>query len=66
MNLLALDDALNRMAEINPQISRLVELRYVGGLSINETAEVLGISEATVTRQWRTVQAWLHRELGNA
>ena len=63
VNLLALDDALNRLAEVDPQMSRLVELRFFGGLSIDDTAQVLGVSEATVTRQWRAAKAWLHREL---
>lgn len=63
LDLLALDDALRRLAEIDPQKSRIVELRFFSGLSIEETAEVLGVSTATVTRQWRTVKAWLHREI---
>lgn len=63
VNLLALDDALKRLEEIDPQKSHLIELRFFSGLSIDETAEVMGISEATVTRQWRTTKAWLHREL---
>lgn len=61
--LVALDDALKRLAELDPQKARLVELRYFGGLSIEETAEVLGISTATVTRQWRVVKAWLYDEI---
>ncbi len=63
VNLLALDDALNKLAEIDLQKSRIVELRFFSGLSIDETAEVMEISEATVTRQWRTAKAWLHREI---
>ena len=63
VNVLALDDALNRLAEIDPQKCRIVELRFFSGLSVDETAEALGISEATVTRQWRTVKAWLHRQI---
>ena len=55
----ALDDALNRLAELDPQKSRIVELRFFGGLSIEETAEVLGIGTATVIRQWRMARAWL-------
>jgi RNA polymerase sigma factor (sigma-70 family) len=58
-----LDEALTRFAAFDPEKSRLVELRYFGGLSIEEAAEVLGISPATVTRQWRVVRAWLKREL---
>jgi RNA polymerase sigma-70 factor (ECF subfamily) len=61
---LALHDALNRLAEIDPRKSRVVELRYFGGLSIEEAAEALGISAVTVTRDWQTARAWLARELG--
>jgi RNA polymerase sigma factor (TIGR02999 family) len=57
--MIALDDALNHLAEIDPQKSRIVELRFFGGLSIEETAEVLGIGTATVIRQWRMARAWL-------
>lgn len=62
-DLVALDDALRTLAEFDPQQSRVVELRYFGGLTIEETAEVLGISHATVEREWRTARAWLLREL---
>ena len=61
--MVALDDALNRLAEQDPQKSRIVELRFFGGLSIEETAEVLGIGTATVTRQWRMARAWLYGEI---
>lgn len=61
--LLSLDEALNRLTELDPQKAQLVELRYFGGLSIEETAQVLEISTATVTRQWRAVKAWLHKEI---
>ena len=63
MDVLALDEALSRLADLNPEQSRLVELRYFAGLSIEETAEVLGVSPATVKRQWQVVRAWLKREL---
>ena len=63
-SLLALDDALNDLAEIKPQHSRIVELKFVGGLTIEETAEVLGLSHATVEREWSFARAWLRRELG--
>jgi RNA polymerase sigma-70 factor, ECF subfamily len=63
VNLLALDEALTRLEALDPQKSRIVELRFFGGLSIEQTAEVLGVSTATVTRQWRTTKTWLHREL---
>lgn len=62
-NLVDLDDALKKLAEIDPQKSQLVELRYFGGLSIEETAEVLGVSVATINRQWRTAKAWLYNEV---
>ncbi|HMV47329.1 MAG TPA: sigma-70 family RNA polymerase sigma factor [Blastocatellia bacterium] len=61
--LVALDDALNSLAEIDPQQSRVIELRYFGGLTIEETAEALGISDTTVEREWRLARAWLRREL---
>jgi RNA polymerase sigma-70 factor (ECF subfamily) len=61
--LLELDMALKKLAEIDPVRSRLVELRYFGGLSIEETAEVLGVGTATVIRQWRLARAWLYQEI---
>ncbi|HZS04282.1 MAG TPA: sigma-70 family RNA polymerase sigma factor [Blastocatellia bacterium] len=64
--LIALDDALRTLATLDPQKSRIVELRYFGGLSIEETAEVLGIGTATVIRQWRLAKAWLYGELNRA
>jgi RNA polymerase sigma factor (TIGR02999 family) len=63
LDLLALDDALNRLAELDPQQSKLIELRFFGGLSIEETAVVLNISPATVKREWTTARAWLQREM---
>ena len=63
LDLVALDDALNALAKIDPQQSKIVELRFFAGLSIDETAEVLGISPATVKRDWVTAKAWLFREL---
>jgi RNA polymerase sigma factor (TIGR02999 family) len=63
VDLVALDDALNKLAGLDPQQSRLIELRFFGGLSIEETAVVLGISPATVKREWATARAWLQREL---
>jgi len=59
----ALDDALTRLAELDPQQARLVELRFFGGLSIEETAAVLGTSPATVKRHWNVAKAWLAREI---
>jgi RNA polymerase sigma factor (TIGR02999 family) len=58
-----IDDALNALAALDPRKSRIVELRYFGGLSVEETAEVLGISTITVIREWNKAKAWLHREL---
>jgi RNA polymerase sigma factor (TIGR02999 family) len=63
VELLALDEALNRLAEASPQHSRIVELRFFGGLSIPETAEALGLSHATVERSWSFARAWLSNEL---
>ena len=63
VDVLALDEALRRLAELDSEQSRLVELRYFAGLNIEETAEVLGVSPATVKRQWRVARAWLMREL---
>ena len=62
-DLLALHDVLNRLAEIDPEQSRLVELKFFGGLTIEETAEVMHISHATVEREWKIAKAWLKREL---
>jgi RNA polymerase sigma factor (TIGR02999 family) len=62
-DVLALDDALNSLAVLDARQSRIVELRYFTGLSIDETAEVLGISPATVKRDWTTARAWLQREM---
>ena len=64
VNLVALDDALGELERLDPQQSRVIELRYFAGLSIEETAEVMSISSATVKREWSTARAWLFRELG--
>jgi RNA polymerase sigma factor (TIGR02999 family) len=61
--LLALDDALNRLARIDSRKSQIIELRFFGGLSIAETAEALNIAPITVTREWRSAKAWLRREM---
>ena len=66
IDVLAVDEALGRLAGLDVQQARVVELRYFGGLSIRETSEVLGISEATVKRDWATARAWLHREIESA
>jgi len=62
----ALDEALQALAEIDPRKSQIVELRYFGGLSIEETAEVLKLSPMTVKRDWKLAKAWLHRELSQS
>ena len=64
VDLLALDEALARLASIDPHKARLVELRYFAGLSIPEAAAALGVSAATVGREWIVARAWLRRELG--
>lgn len=64
VDLLALDEALTRLAAIDPQQSRVVELRFFGGLTMEETAEVMRISPATVGREWRMAKAWLFAEIG--
>jgi RNA polymerase sigma-70 factor (ECF subfamily) len=61
--LVALDEALERLAELDPQKSRIVELRFFGGLSVEETAEVIGVSAPTVKRQWRMAKAWLYGQV---
>ena len=63
LDLLALDEALNGLAEIDPQQSSIVELKFFGGLTIEEVAEVLGSSPATVKREWNIAKAWLHRQM---
>jgi RNA polymerase sigma factor (TIGR02999 family) len=62
-NLIALDDALKELATVDPRKSKIVELRFFGGLSIKETAEVLKVSVETVVRDWRLAKIWLVREL---
>jgi RNA polymerase sigma-70 factor, ECF subfamily len=66
INLLALDDALTRLEQLDPQKSRMVELRFFTGLSVEETAQVMGVSPRTIDRQWQTAKAWLYREIGQA
>jgi RNA polymerase sigma factor (TIGR02999 family) len=62
-NLVALDDALNGLAQVDLRKSQVVELRFFGGLSVAETAEVLKVSEETVKRDWRLAKLWLLREM---
>ena len=61
--LIALDDALNALAEIDPRKARVIELRFFGGLSVEETGDVLGISPQSVLRDWKLAKAWLIREM---
>jgi RNA polymerase sigma factor (TIGR02999 family) len=63
VDIIALDEALKGLAKMNQQQSQVVELKFFGGLSLNDTAEVLGISASTVERYWLTARAWLYREL---
>jgi RNA polymerase sigma factor (TIGR02999 family) len=63
LDVLALHDALDRLATMDPDQARLVELRYFGGMNIEETAEALGVSPATVKREWAVARAWLRREM---
>lgn len=63
--LIALDDVLNDLAKIDPTKAKLVELRYFGGLTFEETAEVMGVSVITVKRHWRMAKAWLYGQLTN-
>ena len=63
VDLLGLDEALTRLGKMDKQQEQIVELRYFGGLTIEETAEALGVSPATIKRDWRMTKAWLHREL---
>jgi RNA polymerase sigma-70 factor, ECF subfamily len=63
VDLVALDDALSRLAALDPEQARIVELRYFGGLTVEETAEAVGVSPATVKRQWAMARAWLKLQL---
>ena len=63
-DLLAIDGALSRLEQLDAAQARIVELRFFGGLTVEETAEVAGISTATVKREWRTARAWLRHEVG--
>jgi RNA polymerase sigma factor (TIGR02999 family) len=66
VDLVRLDDALTDLAKVDPHQSRIVELRFFAGLSIEETSQVLGVSPATVKREWSTARVWLHHELRRA
>jgi RNA polymerase sigma-70 factor, ECF subfamily len=66
VDVIALDEALGRLAAIDPRKSQIVEMRYFGGMTVDETAEVLGVSPITVKREWSKARAWLYRELTRA
>jgi RNA polymerase sigma factor (TIGR02999 family) len=66
LDIVALDESLTALAELDPQQAKVVELRFFAGLSIEETAEVLGVSDSTVKREWRVARAWLLREMQRA
>lgn len=63
LDLLALEDVLRKLAEVEPRMESLVELRFFGGLTVEETARILGISDRTVRNDWRIAKAWLKREM---
>jgi RNA polymerase sigma factor (TIGR02999 family) len=63
-DLVALDEALQRLGDVSPSSIRIVEMRYFGGMTIDETAAALDVSTSTVEREWRYARAWLYRELG--
>ena len=65
LDLVALDDALSDLARLDPEQSRIVELRFFGGLTLEETAEVTGVSLSTVRREWEMAKAWLYDQLSN-
>jgi RNA polymerase sigma factor (sigma-70 family) len=65
VDVLAVDEALTRLFELDEQQARVVELRFFGGLSIQEAADALHISESTVKREWNMARTWLSRELQN-
>jgi len=66
LDLVALDDALNNLAAMDPRQSQIVDLRFFGGLSIEDTSQVLGISPATVKREWASARLWLQREVNRS
>ncbi len=62
-HLIALNDALGELESLDPQLARIVDLRFFGGLTIDETAEVLNVAPITIDRAWKTAKSWLHLEL---
>jgi RNA polymerase sigma-70 factor (ECF subfamily) len=65
-DVIVIDEVLERLARIDPRQSRLIELRFFAGLSVEESAEVMGVSTVTIKREWRSAKAWLHREMTTA
>jgi len=63
VDLVALDEALKELAKFDPDLCRVVEMRYLGGLSVEDTAQAMGVSPATIKREWAAAKAWLSREL---
>jgi len=66
LDMIALDDALNELAKLDAVQSRIVELRFFGGLSIEETSKVINLSPTTVKRYWATARLWLHHQMSKA
>lgn len=66
LDLVLLDEALTRLAALDPEQCRIVELRFFGGLTVEEVAEITGVSTATVKREWRAAKAWLYEQLHGA
>ncbi len=64
--MIALDEALERLSQLNDRLSQTVELRFFGGMTVEETAEALGVAQSTVKLDWQKARAWLHRELTDA
>jgi RNA polymerase sigma factor (TIGR02999 family) len=65
IDIIALDDALTELANFDPDLCRIVEMRYLGGLSVDATAEAMGVSPASIKREWTAAKAWLSRKLRN-
>jgi RNA polymerase sigma factor (TIGR02999 family) len=63
-DLVSLDDALEQLAEVDPRMTRIIDLRFFGGLTEEESAAALGVSPRTIRREWRIARAWLHNRLG--
>jgi RNA polymerase sigma factor (TIGR02999 family) len=66
IDVLAVDEALEKLARVNEQRERIVEFRFFGGLTVEETAEAMGVSKSTAEREWRVARAWLRRELSTS